>query len=100
MALVAFDKYQLQMFQSCVFFSDAIEQLFLSRTSLLGSVSLASVVFWNDCPPGVYRMGSAYPSQKGQVRVNLEVGGSEGASSEETTNNTVMTLYRVKWVLV
>lgn len=35
MALVAFDKYQLQMFQSCVFFSDAIEQLFLSRTSLL-----------------------------------------------------------------
>lgn len=32
--------------------------------------------------------------------MNLEVGGSEGASSEETTNNTVMTLYRVKWVLV
>lgn len=29
--------------------------------------------------------------------MNLEVGGSEGASSEETT---VMTLYGVKWVLV
>lgn len=86
------------MLQSCVFSSDAIEQLFLSRSSLLGSFSLGSAVFWNDCLPGVFRMGSAYSGQKGQARVNLEDGGSKGAA-EETANNTVMTTFGVKWVL-